>query len=65
MAPALIETQTKTEATKQNLAEGSFKTVFVGGPKSYNDVGELKGTESQPPASYPAYLPVWDNESSK
>jgi hypothetical protein len=37
--------------------------AFVTGPKAFNPAAELKGEgTNQPPASYPNYLPVWDNE---
>lgn len=33
-------------------------------PVSYSREAELKGTKQAPPASYPNYLPVWDNEKN-
>ncbi len=42
-----------------------YKEAFITGPRTYNDEAETKGTEKQPAASYPNYLPVWNNETEK
>lgn len=66
MAPSIVET-TIVEPTKslrlqeQNAPKGSY----AGGPEEFDHDREFKGSASQPPASYPNYLPVWDNEKSK
>lgn len=39
------------------------KEVFIGGPQAYSKTGEEQGTESQPAAKYPHYLPIWDSET--
>jgi sulfonate dioxygenase len=65
MAPALIETPQDTSAekiyVKDKLEEG-YKEAFAQGPKTTNYDNELKGVGKHPPARYPNYLPVWDNE---
>lgn len=67
MAPALVESlpvrttpiaQLKTDA-------GTNKENLIGYRTSYVHDNEIKGTEKQPPASFPNYLPVWDNETER
>lgn len=51
----------------------SLKSAAVGGIGQYKDISrstldaekELKGTDKFAPASYPNYLPVWDNEQGE
>jgi hypothetical protein len=38
---------------------GAYKELA---PVSYSKETELKGTDRFKPASFPAYLPTWDNE---
>jgi hypothetical protein len=38
--------------------------VFAIGPSGYKPDVEEKGTDKQPAASYPKYLPIWDVETS-
>ena len=68
MAPALIETETRTEARplplKAEEVPAAVKEAFNYGPKAFNKEGELHGAGDHAPASYPNYLPVWDNETS-
>lgn len=68
MAPALVESAvpdiTKL-SVKQTVQNGHNKEGFIGSPLEFNKDGELKGTARQPAASFPNYLPVWDNETSK
>ncbi|CAD0110526.1 unnamed protein product [Aureobasidium uvarum] len=63
MAPALIETPQDSERiyVKDQVQEG-YKEAFAQGPKTTNYDNELKGVGKHPPAKYPLYLPVWDNE---
>ncbi|PWY92689.1 alpha-ketoglutarate-dependent taurine dioxygenase [Aspergillus heteromorphus CBS 117.55] len=69
MAPSLVETTNlslraapvdplKTDA-------GHNKENVIGYGEAYKHENELKGTEKQPPASFPNYLPVWDNETER
>ncbi|OKL57821.1 hypothetical protein UA08_07282 [Talaromyces atroroseus] len=65
MAPALVEALPIREpaATKaDNIKENFNKEFFNDGRKGFNSIAETQGTAAQPPASYPNYLPVWDNE---
>lgn len=65
MAPALIDSPQDSGAeqifAKNQLQEG-YKEAFAQGPKTTNYDNELKGVGKHPPAKYPHYLPVWDNE---
>lgn len=69
MAPALVETAapdvSKLSLKQHAIQNGHNKEGFIGSPLEFNKDGELKGTEHQPAASFPKYLPVWDNETSK
>lgn len=65
MAPALIETPQDSTAEKiyvKDQRQDGYKEAFAQGPKTTNYDNELKGVGKHPPASYPLYLPVWDNE---
>lgn len=65
MAPALIETPQDSGAEKiyvKTQLQDGFKEAFAQGPKTTNWDNELKGVGKHPPAKYPHYLPVWDNE---
>ncbi|ORY13567.1 hypothetical protein BCR34DRAFT_510846 [Clohesyomyces aquaticus] len=63
MAPALVETP-QAAATYAKNGTGEYKEAYIGGPKAYRLDAELKGTEKQPPAKYPKYLPTWDSEKT-
>lgn len=67
MAPSVTETlPLRTPAvSKLNADAGSNKedTTFYG--DKYTHETEVKGTAKQPPASFPNYLPVWDNETER
>ena len=66
MAPSVVASPPVEGTASLELSEKAFPRLsFVGGPKSFNKAGELNGTQDQPAASYPNYLPVWDNESTK
>ena len=67
MAPALVETvtETKPDYDYTNSGTGAYKVAFNTGPKAFKKDNELQGTEKQPPAKYPNYLPVWNNETSQ
>lgn len=65
MAPALIDSPQDSGAEQifaKNQLQGSYKEAFAQGPKTTNYDNELKGVGKHPPAKYPHYLPVWDNE---
>ena len=65
MAPALIETPQDSTAEKiyiKDQRQDGYKEAFAQGHKTTNYDNELKGVGKHPPASYPLYLPVWDNE---
>ncbi|PGH09667.1 hypothetical protein AJ79_05633 [Helicocarpus griseus UAMH5409] len=62
MAPSLVETV--TEQVEEFKVTGQYKDL-ASGPKTYDDQSELKGTGRFQAATYPKYLPVWNNESSK
>jgi sulfonate dioxygenase len=67
MAPALVETASQLGATfdpafRQVSGVGQYKEAYIGGPKAFKKEVEEKGSETQPPATYPNYLPVWDRE---
>ncbi|KAF2655935.1 TauD-domain-containing protein [Lophiostoma macrostomum CBS 122681] len=70
MAPALVDTTTETITETRptydfaNSGTGAYKVAFNTGPKAFQKDNELQGTEKQPPARYPNYLPVWNNETS-
>ncbi|KAI9804246.1 MAG: hypothetical protein M1833_007053 [Piccolia ochrophora] len=38
-----------------------YKEIY-NGPKVYDEEAETKGTDKQPAATYPHYLPVWDKD---
>jgi sulfonate dioxygenase len=40
-----------------------MEEAFIGGPKAFRSDAELKGTEKQPPAKYPRYLPTWTDKT--
>lgn len=65
MAPALVETQETTLNPVFKLpvsGVGQYKEAYISGPKAFKKDVEEKGSETQPPATYPLYLPVWDRE---
>lgn len=69
MAPALVESQTIdatfNPAFREVSGVGNYKEAYIGGPKAFSREIEEKGSESQPAASYPNYLPVWDPKKRK
>lgn len=71
MAPALIDTPQDSVFDKsaekiylKNQSQDSYKEAFAQGPKTTNYENELNGVGKFAPASYPLYLPVWNNEDS-
>ncbi|KAK2764481.1 hypothetical protein FQN54_009176 [Arachnomyces sp. PD_36] len=68
MAPALVENvvpDISKLSVKRSVQNGHNKEGFIGSISEYNEDGELNGTARQPAASFPKYLPVWDNETAK
>lgn len=69
MAPGLVETiphrsseKEAEEVYKKDKIQGvQHKEAFQQGPQTTDYEIELKGNEKHPPASYPDYLPVWDD----
>ena len=62
MAPGLVEPQQAPIADRPKGLVGP-KEAFTGGPKVFNKKAEEEGTETQPPATHPNYLPIWDAET--
>ncbi|KNG85451.1 alpha-ketoglutarate-dependent taurine dioxygenase [Aspergillus nomiae NRRL 13137] len=67
MAPSITETVSLHSAPKTSLRTdaGHNKENGVGYRETYQHENEIQGTAKQPPASFPKYLPVWDNETEK
>lgn len=69
MAPSLVEeTPLSLRAAPKTTLKtdaGFNKENVIGYGEAYKHENELKGTEKQPPASFPNYLPVWDNETER
>jgi sulfonate dioxygenase len=67
MAPSLVENVALRTApvTKLKTDAGFNKENVIGYGEVYSHENEVKGTEKQPPASFPNYLPVWDNETER
>ncbi len=61
MAPGILAPQPETASAESQAFTGP-KEAFVDGPKKYNKFAEEQGTDKQPPASHPNYLPIWDAE---
>lgn len=68
-----ITVQIPKMTTTFQQAPDSLKNAGIGGIGAYKDISrshldaekELKGTDKFAPASYPNYLPVWDNEKGE
>jgi sulfonate dioxygenase len=64
MAPALVETRQENSfnpAFREPVSGvGQYKEAYIGGPKAFKKEVEEKGSDTQPAATYPKYLPVWD-----
>lgn len=68
MAPSLIEpvsVRAETKLKSSKIETGFNKEGVVGLQEAYVHEDEIKGTKKQPPASFPHYLPVWDNETER
>lgn len=75
MAPSLVESGTSAQSiplrapppVEQTLKDdtGFNKEQSIGYAEKFRLQDELKGTTKQPPASFPHYLPVWDNETER
>jgi sulfonate dioxygenase len=67
MAPSLVENVALRTApvTKLKTDAGFNKENVIGYGEVYKHEDEVNGTEKQPPASFPHYLPVWDNETER
>ena len=62
MAPGLLDLQRTPPAITSKVPAGP-KEAFIGSPKVFNKKAEEEGTESQPPATHPKYLPIWDADT--
>lgn len=62
MAPALVEVPLQEAVNYAKSGTGQYKEAFQSGPKNFRVDVELKGTEKQPPAKYPNYLPTWNDK---
>jgi hypothetical protein len=62
MAPALVDTTRASldPAFREVSGVGNYKEAYIGGPKAFKKEVEEKGSETQPAATYPNYLPIWD-----
>lgn len=67
MAPSLIQPISLVADTVSGKASDppGVKEVFSNGPAQFNSEGELKGVGHFAPASYPDYLPTWNNEQGQ
>ncbi|KAJ9293097.1 hypothetical protein DTO271G3_8041 [Paecilomyces variotii] len=67
MAPSAVETLPVRAAptSKAKLDASWNKEGLIGYGEAYVHDKEVKGTEKQAPASFPNYLPVWDNETER
>lgn len=67
MAPSLVDTVPVSAAPVNTLKTdaGTNKENLIGYRETYSHDSETKGTTKQPPASFPNYLPVWDNERER
>lgn len=65
MAPSLTETVSLSAPTLQvSKTDAGHNKESLTGYKIETEA-EISGTTEQPPASFPNYLPVWDNESER
>ena len=66
MAPGLTDTvalRAPTVAPPLKSDAGQNKENLIG--YKIEREREIKGTDKLPPATYPEYLPVWDNETER
>ena len=66
MAPSITENvslQAPTASAPLKTDAGHNKENLIG--YKYLKEAELRGTNKLPPASFPHYLPVWDNETER
>ncbi|KAJ9272528.1 hypothetical protein DTO212C5_1255 [Paecilomyces variotii] len=67
MAPSAVETlPVRAAPVSKAKHDASWnKEGLIGYGEAYIHDKEIKGTENQAPASFPNYLPVWDNETER
>ncbi|KAF6228934.1 hypothetical protein HO133_007046 [Letharia lupina] len=63
MAPGIVDPPQTAPASDFAKASVGPKEAFIGGPQVFNKTAEEQGTEKQPPATHPKYLPVWDADT--
>lgn len=68
MAPSIASEHVDLRAPPKSLLKtngGHNKENLIGYGETYKHADELTGTLKQPPAAFPNYLPVWDNETER
>lgn len=68
MAPSLAEPVNSLRAPPKSLLKtngGHNKENLIGYGETYKHADEIKGTGKYLAASFPNYLPVWDNETER
>lgn len=63
MAPGLVGAAQVAPALATTKDSVGPKEAFVGGPQVFDKIAEEQGTQRQPPATHPNYLPVWDADA--
>lgn len=63
MAPALVDPLQPAAAASFRKGLVRPKEAFIGGPDAYSKTAEEKGTASQPTATHPKHLPVWNPDT--
>ena len=63
MAPGLVDPPQPWAAPNPLKPLTGPEEAFIGGPRAYDNDREVNGTDKQPPATHPNYLPVWDAET--
>lgn len=64
-APEVSKIKASAKSQPSSVSADSYRVPFTNGPAAYRREIETKGSAEHPPASFPAYLPVWDNEKEK
>lgn len=63
MTPSLVDTKPARLVAFSKFSDPpAVKEAFAAAPTLFNREGELEGIGEFAPATYPNYLPVWDNE---
>ena len=62
MAPGIVVNEAQSAPQPNPGKVNAYKEAFILGPSGYKEENELNGTGNFKAASYPKYLPTWDNE---